>query len=242
MRLGQAVSLVGGGRLGAGLSNAYDSNVYLVHDDGGCWMVDAGSGLEPHRLMASAREAAGSVPIVGVALTHAHADHAGGTANLAEHGITAWAGEHTAQLVRDGDPTRLGLDSAIRAGIYPEDFVFAPSAVATIKSETIPGAPTGFSVVPSPGHSADHTIYLLTREETTYAFTGDLVFSRGRVAVLGTSDTDIAQLHASIEGLHQLSPDVLLPGHGSPVLHDATWHLEQALRAFELGQLPQNFN
>ncbi|MFD0537536.1 hypothetical protein ACFQY7_31060 [Actinomadura luteofluorescens] len=46
MRLDAAVDLVGGGRLGPGLSNAYDGNVYLLRGDGGAWLADTGSGLD----------------------------------------------------------------------------------------------------------------------------------------------------------------------------------------------------
>lgn len=240
MKIDRAVTLVGGGRLGSGLSNAYDSNVYLLHDDEGCWLIDTGSGLEQGKLIDRIRAAASGMPIKGALLTHAHADHAGGAAGIAELGIAVQAGPRTCELVRTPDHDALGLTSAIRAGTYPSDFTFPSCPATAIDGPAIPGAPDALIAVATPGHSSDHTSYLYAYGSRTYAFTGDLVFSRGRVAVLGTHDTDVASLHASLQRLHELSPDVLLPGHGSPVLSDARWHLAQALREFDLGRLPPN--
>jgi glyoxylase-like metal-dependent hydrolase (beta-lactamase superfamily II) len=69
-------------------------------------------------------------------------------------------------------------------------------------------------------------------------FSGDLVFTRGRIALLATPDTDPLQLAASIGRVAALEPDILLPGHGSFALTDAAAHLNEALAAFDLHRLP----
>ncbi|MFA1548932.1 MBL fold metallo-hydrolase [Actinomadura chokoriensis] len=241
MRLDAAVDLVGGGRLGPGLSNAYDSNVYLLRGDRGAWLVDTGSGLDQAVLLARVEEALGGLPLRGALITHAHADHAGGAAGLAARGTMIVAGPRTAELVRDADPERLGLTAALRAGLYPPGYRF-PSChnVLTPAEAGLDAGP--LQALPTPGHSADHTSYLFTAGGTTYACTGDLLFSRGRIVLPGAQDADVQELRRSLERLHAARPDVLLPGHGTPVLSDATWHIEQALAAFELGSLPAPFH
>ncbi|TYK43482.1 MBL fold metallo-hydrolase [Actinomadura decatromicini] len=238
MRLDASVDLVGGGRLGPGLSNAYDSNVYLLHGEGGGWLVDTGSGLDQAVLLGRVREALGGRPLRGAVITHAHADHAGGAAGLAARGVTVVAGPRTAELVRDGDPGPLGLTAALRAGIYPSDYRFAPCPEVRATGSADLGP---LRALPTPGHSADHTSYLFTAGGTTYACTGDLLFGRGRIVLPGAADADVQQLRRSLERLRDARPDVLLPGHGTPVMADASWHIEQALAAFELGRLPTSF-
>lgn len=245
MRLDAAVDLVGGGRLGPGLSNAYDSNVYLLRGGDGTWLVDTGSGLDQPALLARIRDALGGRPpgeaLRGAVITHAHADHAGGAAGLAALGVTVVAGPRTAELVRDADPDRLGLTAALRAGIYPPDYRFpaCPGLLTTADAGLADGP---LRALPTPGHSADHTAYLFTEGGTTYACTGDLLFSRGRVVLSGAGDADVQSLRRSLELLHAVRPDVLLPGHGTPVMSDAVWHIEQALTAFERGSLPAFFS
>ena len=243
MRLDETVDLVGGGRLGSGLTNAYDCNFYLLRAGDDTWMIDTGCGLEPDLLMRRVRDSLAGRPLSGALLTHAHPDHAGGSAALAERRIAVVAGSETAALVRSGDADRLGLTAALRAGIYPADYRFrACEAVRTVGETGLSSRAGPLRAVATPGHSADHTAYVFTGGGTTYVFTGDLLFSRGRVVVLGTDDSDVRALRTSLELLRDLRPDVLLPGHGTPIMSDARWHIEQALEAFERGRLPATFS
>lgn len=246
MRLDPQISLIGGGRLGPALSNDFDANIYLMHLPGGAWLVDAGCGLEPDRLLRTAAEAAGPDGIEGVLITHAHPDHAGGAAAFGERGVRVLAGPETVRRMAVADPAELGLDLALNACIYPAGFTVTPAKRMQTVTGMLPddgrthaaGRPE-LTAHATPGHSADHTAYLLDADRR-YLFSGDLVFGRGRVAVLATPDTDLAAMHRSLRVLRALEPDVLLPGHGVPVMNDAGWHLDQALAAFELGRLPNN--
>lgn len=241
MRLDDTVSLIGGGRLGAGLSNAYDANIYLLHLPDGAWMVDAGSGLDTSDLLRKAEAAAGDAALEGVLVTHCHPDHAGGAAAIGALGVPVSGGAETARRMASARPADLGLDLALVAGLYPDDFTVAPAPTMAALASTapVPGTAGAVTAHATPGHSNDHTVYLLEADRR-YLFTGDLVFSRGRVAVLACADTDLAAMHHSLELLRSLEPDVLLPGHGIPVLADAAWHLDQALAAFGAGRLPHN--
>jgi glyoxylase-like metal-dependent hydrolase (beta-lactamase superfamily II) len=93
-------------------------------------------------------------------------------------------------------------------------------------------------VHPTPGHAAGHCCFSFRDAGTRALFSGDLVFARGRVAVLGTPDTDLGALAASLRAVAALAPDALLPGHGAPVLRDAHAHLLSAVGHLERGELP----
>jgi hydroxyacylglutathione hydrolase len=243
MRLDDTADLVGGGRLGAGLTNAYDCNVYLLRAGEDTWLVDTGCGLDHDLLMDRVRDSLAGRSLTGALLTHAHPDHAGGSAALAEQGIAVVAGSGTAALVRSGDADRLGLTAALRAGTYPADYRFrACGRVRSLAEAGLPSTGGGLRALATPGHSADHTVYALTSGDTTYVCTGDLLFSRGRVVLPGTDDSDVRALRRSLTLVRDLRPDVLLPGHGAPVMSDARWHVEQALAAFEHGRLPAAFS
>jgi hydroxyacylglutathione hydrolase len=240
MRLLPGLSLVGGGRLGPGLSNPYDCNVYLITAGDQVLVVDSGCGLDTDILADRIQRDAAGLPVAGIVLTHAHADHAGGAARLpALLGTAAYAGDLTACLVAAGDHDQLGLTAAIKAGLYPPDYRFAPAPGVRDAAGLLGGlTAVRAQAVPAPGHSRDHTCYLIQTDRHRYLLSGDLVFARGRIALLGTPDADVPALRESLSRVRDLAPDVLLPGHGVPVLADAVWHLDQALNEFDLGRIP----
>ena len=243
MKLLPDLFLVGGGRLGLGLSNAYDSNVYLLTAGGQALIFDSGCGLDTGALADSAASYCGARPVTGILLPHAHADHAGGAAELARLlGTQVYAGRQTACLVAAGDHDQLGLSQAIRAGVYPPGYQFQPmQGVADAAGLMADLTGIRAEAVPSPGHSHDHTCYLVEAGPRRHLFSGDLVFARGRIALLGTADADIPALRDSLANMRHRRPDGLLPGHGAPVLTDACWHLDQALSEFDLGRIPRSF-
>src|SRR5690606_19135571 len=92
-------------------------------------LIDTGAGVDPERLVRNL--AAAGVPpdrLQAVCLTHAHADHAGGVAALAERtGAAFYAAEPEAGLIADGDEEKLGLTAAKLVGTYPAGYRFSPS-------------------------------------------------------------------------------------------------------------------
>ena len=72
-------------------------------------------------------------------------------------------------------------------------------------------------------------------------FSGDLVFARGRVAVLGTPDTDLVAYASSVRAVAARTPRLLFPGHGEVVLSNATRHVEVAVEAFDRAAVPPGF-
>lgn len=247
MKLTDHISMVGGGQYSSGLSSDYDSGVFLVRVARQRWLIDAGSGYDSRALQAAVRSELAGEPLDGIAITHSHSDHAGGAKSLsAEFGCMVYASGDTARRMASRDVEAVAADSAIRAGIYPPDYRFGwldnvralppagPTELASVQDEIL-------TALPTPGHSADHMCYVLEVSGLKFAFTGDLLFARGRVSLLGTDDCNIGALKRSILLLNSLNPEAIFPGHGTVVMNGARWHMDRALQAFDRGQVPANF-
>jgi glyoxylase-like metal-dependent hydrolase (beta-lactamase superfamily II) len=95
-------------------------------------------------------------------------------------------------------------------------------------------------VLPTPGHTKGHVAYLAEVEGIAWAFTGDLIHSRGRIWTLHDlhwdySDPDgiDAELH-SVQVVRRRGLDRLAPAHGDPMLDPAAAldELDRNLREF----------
>jgi hydroxyacylglutathione hydrolase len=241
LQLAEGVHLVGSGRLGFSTSHPLDCHTYLVSSESDAVLIDAGCGLG-HDAILAAIDASGVSRrrISKILLTHAHADHAGGAASLArELGAEIVTSAEVAAMLRGPDEDAIGLESARRAGTYPPDFTVSPTLVdLSIGAGHFVAGGLAIEAIETPGHARGHFAYLLEIGRHRLLFSGDLVFARGRVVVLGTMDSDVPLLAASIKRVAALRPDVLLPGHGEIVLSGASEHVEAAVTCFRRGQLP----
>jgi hydroxyacylglutathione hydrolase len=240
MRLSERVHLVGSGWLGYSISDRHDSHVYLVDGGTASFLVDAGCGLDAEGI--ASRISGLDIPAVThILVTHGHADHAAGAGELARLlGAKVCASPEVARMLAEADEEATGLATARSAGVYPPHLRLAPVQVhQQLGDETFEIGDVTVRSLPTPGHAAGHLCFIADFDGgVRAAFTGDLVFARGRVAVLGTPDTDIVELRDSIEAVAATAPAALFPGHGSIALTGAGKHLAVALDAFGLGALP----
>jgi glyoxylase-like metal-dependent hydrolase (beta-lactamase superfamily II) len=243
MQVIPGVHLVGSGWLGFSLTDRHDCNVFLVGDGDDAVLIDAGCGLASAAIaghISAARVAGGVARPARILLSHAHPDHAAGAAGLSGLlGARVHASQDAGVIVARGDEAGAGLQAARRAGTYPETVRMGATPVQPLApGQRLRAGSVGIEVVPTPGHAAGHLCFLADVAGRRVLFSGDLVFSRGRVAVLATPDTDLGDLAASVERVAGLHPDLLLPGHGELVLADAPAHLDAARRAFRHHLLP----
>jgi len=235
------VHLVGSGRLGLCLSDDHDCNIYLVAAGHDSVLIDAGCGLGTELVLDAIKSA--KVPRVSrILLTHAHPDHAAGAAALAVAlGAEIWASAPVAAMLESGDDVASGLRTGLLAGTYPEQVRLNPTPIAGIlDAGPVKVGDRQIEVLATPGHAAGHLCFRLVTGGAAMVFTGDLVFSRGRVAVLATPDTDLHLLASSLRAVAECWPVVLFPGHCEPVLRGAVRHVQTAVSAFDLEALPES--
>lgn len=205
-------------------------NAYLVGDT----LIDAGLSLQAGRVLAAVR---GRVVTQHV-LTHAHVDHAGGSRKVVDAlRIPVRAGALDLPALHSGTSPDLDLPGPLRAlGRRIAGFSPVPEAAALQPGEEVG---PGFVVLETPGHSAGHVSYW--RERDGVLICGDVINSMDlKTTIPGLREPpqaltpDPARNRESIRMLADLSPRLILVGHGPPVTAAATPFREFA------GRMPQD--
>lgn len=191
---------------------AYGFNAYLMDDV----LLDAGTRWAGRRL----RRALGSRRPAAHALTHAHADHQGSSAELCDHyGIPLWCPEGEVDAMASGDLRPLGpLGPVVRAQLRWWAGPAHPVDRALREGDEV----GGFTVLETPGHSPGHLSYWREADRTLIA--GDVLFGRhphtGRPGLFeppAIFTLDPERNRRSIRRLAELEPAVVCFGHGPPV-------------------------
>lgn len=169
------------------------TNTYLLGAPGSgeVVVVDPGPDDAAHRAAVDAAVAERDARVVGVVLTHHHADHAQ---------AAGWAAQWAATL-----------------HAFTPDLVAAP-AEPLHDGDVLRCAGVAVEALHTPGHASDHLC--LRVEETGVVLTGDHVLGRG-TTVVAWPDGDMAAYLASLERLQTLGATALYPGHGPVVTDPA---------------------
>jgi hydroxyacylglutathione hydrolase len=231
MRLTEHVRLVASGAAGFDLTDPLDCHVYLVEGTRSAALIDAGAGREP------------ILPTPDyLLLTHGHADHAGGAADLAQRGLRVFAGPPADRWIATGDEHLISLDVARAGGTYPEDYTFTPCpTVEPIADGTrIDLGGVTLQAIATPGHADGHTCYLLEAPGYRALFSGDCVFTGGRISLQNLHDCRIPEYARSLTRLAALEIDMLFPGHHEVSLSRANRHLTAARDVLARGLLPHS--
>ena len=218
-------------------------NVYAIRGEHGVALVDSGEPCAAEVIEASlARWGMGGLPVTHLFLTHGHADHAGSAEHFQKKGAKVIVGEGDAHWLRKGGfPADLTL--------YGEGWTYPPLEPDAVFGEKSTYAFEDFRLTayPLPGHT-DGSAFFETedvrerkdgRPGRTVLFTGD-TFSFDRecpesvvLCWKGSPDYDPAKLRRSFEFAAQnFRPDVILSGHGMPLLANGSAVIRAAARKF----------
>ncbi|HEX5403585.1 MAG TPA: MBL fold metallo-hydrolase [Pseudonocardiaceae bacterium] len=197
-----------------------DMSIGLVLGDGECLVVDTrGDVVQGTELAAAVREVTG-MPWT-VVLTHAHWDHAFGTAALLPTEV--WAHEKChADLVANSDRQRTATAAWYRADGRDDDaeHVLAvepvlPDRLMTDRAEITVGGRQVVLAHFGPGHTDNDIVVQVP--DAGVVFAGDLV-EQGAPPSFG--DAYPLLWPSAVDGILALAPRVVSPGHGEPVAVD----------------------
>lgn len=165
------------------------TRTYLLGDDP-CVLVDPGPDLADH--LDAVEVALGAAEIGAICITHHHADHAAGAAELA---------------LRLGAPLAALPESAELAGLEPPEIPLSPGAGIVFGGGHL-------EVVAAPGHCPDHVCFHWP--EAGALFTGDTILGEGS-SLIAPPEGDMAAYLFTLERLARLELTVIYPGHGPPI-------------------------
>lgn len=203
-------------------------NAYVVDDGGDATLIDAGLPWQAGAVSTALRTAAnGPESIERVLVTHYDIDHVGGLGRIAGLDASVYAGKPDVDYLRGTGtpPVRR------RKGLFQRATGLAVKRphgqVVTVADGDTVG---GFACYHTPGHTAGHFSYV--HAERSVALLGDVVRTTdGRFAPApALLSDDGAAVRRSIRDLVARAPafDVGAPGHGSPIVGDASAALKRA--------------
>lgn len=172
------------------------SNVYFIGDRETA-IIDAGYPTEESaEAILSGWNKLGKPEIKAVLLTHAHIDHAGAIEAIRHN---------------TGAPVYLhNLENERLKNLFPieqYDIIFKDSGHITIGSLDI-------EFLYMPGHTSGHICFYEKSEGAL--FSGDMIVGNEYAAIV-PPDGDMSAYMRSLERAKELTPKIILPGHGDPL-------------------------
>ncbi len=233
MRIAERIHIVGSGRMGFDLTDAFDCHIYLIDGGDEYALIDAGAGRDVDQVIDRvAEDGLDPSRIRHILLTHAHADHAGGAAALRERlEVTVAASSEAAGMVRSGEEKAISLDVARRAGAYPEDYRFTACEVdhELAEGDSYRVGDLELEVLATPGHSSDQISFVLRQDRNVSILSADTLFEGGRILLQDIWNCSLQDACRSIEKLHELRIDGFYPGHRSFSVQRGLKHVEAAM-------------
>jgi glyoxylase-like metal-dependent hydrolase (beta-lactamase superfamily II) len=211
------------------------SNFYLIEEQGGLVLVDAGAPKDWALLGQAVRQLGRQLTdLDAVLLTHAHTDHIGFAEQArADAGADVWVHDEDVQMARTGKVgPRDGKTSAylLRGAFWRTVLVLGRrggikiipvkevSGFSDGQTLDVPGKPR---IVHAPGHTEGSAAILL--EERGIMFTGDVLCTHnaytgrtGPQIMPSGLNADTPRALASLANLTGITAGLLLPGHGDP--------------------------
>lgn len=244
MIISDRVMLIGSGWTGANTSHPLDCNVYLVDGGSEYAIMDSGAGVDPQRIIANMEHAGVELSkVTHLLLTHAHGDHAAGARYLRDTlGVKVVCSAEAQNWIETADEEKTSIRAAKQAGIYPADFKYPPCRIdhTVVDNDQLIIGNAVLQVLETPGHSRGHVCYAWKHNESLHLFSGDTVFSGGRISLLATWDSSIQDYAFTVNKLHGLGVDKLFPGHGTYQLNDGWKPIENARKSFQSLTVPPN--
>ena len=242
VQLTEQVWLVGSGSTGFSTTHPRDCHVYMIASDGDGVLIDTGAGIDVSPLLAEIERAGAASVVDRILVTHAHADHSGGAAELREAlGAEVHASHEVATYLRNGDAEKASFDVMKAPGGYPDDYWYHSCKVDAelVAGQRLAVGSLEVEVVPASGHSSGHLAFALHRPGGVDLFSGDAAFAHGRVLLQDLWDCSIRESTRTIRRFAKLKPDGFYPGHGLIAISEGWNHIYSAMDEILSGLPPR---
>ena len=187
------------------------SNIFIFAEGDTISLVDTGSGMEPNAVSPQLEQLGLKTEgVTRVVITHGHIDHIGGLTEICEHSSPEI-------LVHQSDANDL-KSLGIKSIVYMKD------------GDNVRLGRRDLRVIHTPGHT-EGSVCLHDNE---IILTGDTAFPGGYFGRTDLPSGDWRKLIDSLDKLSRLDVRVMLPGHGEPLLSEASSHLRLARKTVEL--------
>lgn len=212
--------------------------VYLIEDHDGFTVIDAGMGLAAERVIKQLEwRRRKPSDVKRIIVTHAHPDHIGGLPKLKE--LTGAQvicsaverpyvqGEQPAPIA---DPATLPPLAKLMASAPAKPAKGTPVDRVLADGEVLPEVFGGLQAIYTPGHSPGHIA--LWQPEKKVLFTGDVLMNvpNSLRLPLAAFTADMAENKRSLKRIVLLDPQVVLFGHGAPLMDGAAAKLRTFAR------------
>ncbi|MEA2575582.1 MAG: hypothetical protein QOH93_2880 [Chloroflexia bacterium] len=212
-------------------TNLVLGRVYAIEDPDGLTIVDAGLNVAAKRVVAQLRQA-GREPgdVKRILVTHAHPDHIGGLPELQRLTGAEVICSELERPVTEGK-VAIGMVSPYKEmlearRIKPPTTLMPGTPVDRTVNEgdVLDEVLGGLHVLITPGHALGHITFW--QPERRIAFCGDvmmhLVDRVGLTLPFAPFTPDMDENRRSVQRVASLEPEVLLFGHGKPLLENTT--------------------
>ncbi|HEX8219001.1 MAG TPA: MBL fold metallo-hydrolase [Chloroflexia bacterium] len=200
--------------------------VYAIEDPDGLTIVDAGLQLAPSRIEAQLR-AAGHEPgdVKRILVTHAHPDHVGGLPGLKKlTGAEVICSEAERPVVEGKVAIAMmspykEMQESRRLKPPPTMLEATPVDRTVGEGDVLDEVLGGLQVLITPGHALGHITFW--QPERRIAFCGDVMMHlAGLTLPFAPFTPDMDENRRSIRRVAALEPEVILFGHGKPLLEN----------------------
>ena len=225
-------------------------NFYVVTEGGKATVIDAGCAKELRKLVDGLQSIGlGLDDVEALVITHAHGDHFGFAAELAESGTPVKVHEEERSRANGSYEGRFSAGTGdMRFGRLATYRNFLPllrlgvsnvthtDDVETVRDGELLDLPGRPQVVHTPGHTEGHIAFQCDERRTT--FTGDALASMplfggptGPQLMEDTFHLDVDLARESLSRLASLGSHLVLPGHGEPMRMSIAEAVEVALES-----------
>ena len=203
------------------------NNVLLFDDDATATLIDTGYVSHREQTLALVRSQLGGRQLARIVNTHLHADHCGGNAFLQRHlgARIAIPPGHADAVARWDEDVLTFRATGQRCDRFGYDEVLEPDSVLHTGQRD-------WRVLAAPGHDP-HSIMLWDAEDRIL-ISADVLWQHGFGAIFPEieGDSGFAEQATMLDRIAELSPRLVIPGHGAP-FSDVDAALERAHRRLD---------